>query len=85
MFDTFTTVNIQIELFWVVTLCSDVTGQSLHHEDRRKKVLRNVSILPRITQSHNPEDLYLNLKCTLNWTMFLINLSDVLIQVNRAY
>jgi hypothetical protein len=50
----FTAVKIQVEVFWVVTPCSDATG---YHKD-----LGIVAILPHHYRCHNPEDLNLKLE-----------------------
>jgi hypothetical protein len=44
-FEVFATMKIQVEVFWVVTQCSDVVGYQ--HEDRGSKFLRNVGIQPQ--------------------------------------
>jgi hypothetical protein len=60
-FEFFTVVKTQVEIFWVVTLCSIVVGYHhlggpcclLHGEDGGSMVIQNFGILSH----HNLEDL----------------------------
>jgi len=50
-FEVFTAVKIQVEVFWVVTMCSDTIGYR-----RFGGLCRKVSYC-NITLRHNPQDL----------------------------
>jgi hypothetical protein len=52
-FEVFTAVKTQVEVFWVVTLCS-VSIFTLQREDGGSMVLRNVDILPHHYTASQP-------------------------------
>jgi hypothetical protein len=58
-FEVFTTVKIQVEIFWVVTRCGHVVeykliGRPCCLEDESNKVLRNVGTLPQHYTASQP-------------------------------
>jgi hypothetical protein len=63
MFEVFTAVKIQVEVFWIVTPCGVVTEYQLSevHATSIFSTSETLVSYHNITQHHKPERLYLNL------------------------